>query len=321
MKLREADIKRLIAYAHTYVETPYERGASSHNNALFDCSSFIQHIFRHVNINLPRSSILQAAEPQGILLLPKKHKEITYKKGDVLFMASDRGHYFDEIFAQKHICIGHVGLYIGNGKIIHAHKSAHGVVVESLSELQKNTAYKTVAMRRYTEERPVYAVPPKSQYSAIHHIDWKDRSCGIVSLGMILLFYKKPIKNFDSLLKEGIKIKAYKETVGWIHEGLARLARTYKLHAETYDWNNDPVEEAFLKLFSFIEYGPVIVSVHKNFDPKEGGHLVVVTGYRDGYVYYNEPASRKNEPIKRKLTKEQFLHGWKRRMVALYIYS
>lgn len=318
MRLSTVETQKLIAYAQTFVKTPYERGANPQNNTSFDCSSFIQHIFQHSNIQLPRSSILQAAEPQGVLILPQKNK-VQYKKGDVIFMASDRGYYFDEIFAEKHLCIGHVGLYIGNDKIIHARQSKGGVIVEKFSEVQKKSHYKTVAIRRYTQERPIYNVPPRSQYIAIHHHDWKNKSCGVVSVGMILLFYKK-IVDLNVLLEQGLKMRAFKEPVGWIHKGLARLARKYNLHAKTYDWSTNPLEEAFLKLFSFIEYGPVIASVHKNFDPQEGGHLIVITGYKDGYVYYNEPASEKNQSIKRKIPKEKFLNGWKRRIVALYIY-
>ncbi len=319
MKLTQTQIKKLITYAQSYKGIPYERGASAQTKALFDCSSFIQHIFKHVGTTLPRSSILQAAEPQGVLLLPKKHKKIVYKKGDVIFMASDRGYYFDEVFAERHLCIGHVGLYIGNGKIINARKSAGGVVIESLSELQKDIAYKTVAVRRYTEERPVYAVPPRSQYIAIHHHAWKDKSCGIVSVGMILSFYKKRV-DLNVLLAQGLKLNAFKEPVGWIHQGLVRLAQLHKFQAKAYDWSKDSIEEAFLKLVSFLEEGPIIASIHKDFDPQNGGHLIVVTGYRDGLVYYNEPASRKGEPLKRKIIKEKFITGWKRRMVALYIH-
>jgi len=319
MKPSSKDIQKLIAYAKTFVGTPYERGAQSEKTKSFDCSSFIQHLFHRVGIDLPRSSILQAGHPEGVLIIPKQ-KHATYKSGDVLFMSSDRGFYFNELFANRHLCIGHVALYIGNGKVIHARQSKGGVVIESLQEVQKNKAYAIVAIRRYTQERPIYNVPTRSQYLHIHHHEWKDRACGIVSVGMVLLFYKKKIKNFNHLLHEGLKLKGYKDGVGWTHEGLVRLIKTYKLHAEAYDWNKDPAHEAFLKLVSFLEYGPIIASIHKDFDPKNDGHLIVVTGYKDGYIYYNEPASRKNESIKRKLTKEKFLNGWKRRMLAIYIH-
>ncbi len=319
MKLSNKQIQEMISYGKTLAGKPYERGSSTQNTAVFDCSSLMQHIFKKVKIDLPRSSILQAAEPQGILLIPTKNKPITYKRGDVLFMESDRGFYFDEIFGNKHLCIGHVGLYIGNNKILHARKSAGGVVIESLSQLQKDSHYKTVAVRRYTHDRPIYKVPTRSQYLHIHHREWKDRSCGIVSVGMVLLFYKK-IVTMDELLKQGLRAGAYKEPYGWTHAGLVSLAQKYKLHAAAYDWSKDIADEAFLKLVSFLEEGPVLASIHKDFDQKNGGHLIVITGFKDGIIYYNEPASKKGESIKRKISKEIFLEGWKKRMLAIYIH-
>lgn len=316
MKLSAAYTKKLIAYAKTLVGIPYERGAQEKNILSFDCSSFIQHVFRHVGIDLPRSSILQAAEPQGVLLLPQKNKTIAYRPGDVLFMSSDRGYYFDEIFAGKHLCVGHVALYIGNDRIIHSKKSAKGVVIESLKNLQKNKIYKTVAVRRYTKNRPVYAVPTKSQHT-IRNQFWKSHACGIVALGMVLTFYNKKFGTYDKLLNQGIKMKIRKEGVGWTHAGLVRLANTYGLRGNAYDWSDDSEHEAFLKMASFLEYGPVIASIHKNFNPKNGGHLIVLTGYKDGYVYYNEPNSIAQSHLKRKIKKDKFLAGWKQRIIQI----
>ena len=303
----------MIHYARSLAGVSYERGANDSRAHAFDCSSFTQHLFHRIGVELPRSSVLQAAEPQGVLLIP--HSALTYKPGDILFMSSDRGYYFDEAFAGKHICVGHTALYIGNGLIIHARQSAGGVVIEKLREVQKDPHYKTVAVRRYTVSRPIYNVPLRSQHLDITDSFWKQHACGIVSLGMVLAFYRKKFGTYDHLLRQGIRMKIRKEGVGWIHAGLARLAQTYGLSAKPYDWHRSLADDAFLKLASLLEYGPVIASIYKNFNPKNSGHLIVITGYRDGYFYYNEPDSPLAKTIKRKISKDRFMRGWKKRVI------
>ncbi len=314
--LSSKQVKDMIIYARSLAGVSYERGADiSHGNSL-DCSGFTQHIFQQVGIDLPRSSVLQAVEPQGILLVP--HSTISYKPGDLLFMSSDRGYYFDEAFAGKHVCVGHTALYIGNGLVIHARQSAGGVIIEKLKDLQKDPHYKTVAVRRYTVARPIYTVPARSQYHAISDLFWKQHSCGIVSLGMVLEFYKKNFKTYDQLLNQGIRMRIRQEGVGWIHAGLARLAQKYGLRGVSYDWYRNSDSDAFLKLTSLLEYGPVIASIYKNLNPKNGGHLIVVTGYTNGHIYYNEPDSHNIKIIRRKVSKDRFVRGWKKRVIWVH---
>ena len=64
---REEKIKKLIETAVSLIGRPYEYGAYLNPDAdkkiAFDCSSFIQYIFGKVGVELPRSTILQAAAP------------------------------------------------------------------------------------------------------------------------------------------------------------------------------------------------------------------------------------------------------------------
>ena len=102
---------RLISFAKILIGKPYKYGAALNEVPdFFDCSLFTQHIFNHVGIALPRSSILQAGE--GVSVEEFKNLDI----GDLIFFHGTIGHY-NEKFPEG---IGHVSLYIGDGKVIHA---------------------------------------------------------------------------------------------------------------------------------------------------------------------------------------------------------
>lgn len=114
---------KIIATGKQYIGTPYLFGASSWQTKTFDCSSFVQYIYRVHGISLPRSSREQAA----------MGTRVTYsqlKKGDLIFFhtASLSGTRVD-----------HVAVYIGNGQIIHAVPNG-GVQVSSLSGYWYQTA-------------------------------------------------------------------------------------------------------------------------------------------------------------------------------------
>ncbi|MEK7193821.1 MAG: C40 family peptidase [Patescibacteria group bacterium] len=135
--------EELVKIARSLMGRPYQRGAdSSGNPAYFDCSSLVQYIFRQLGIDLPRSSILQAASGKEINLSDG------LEVGDLIFMRSDRGYYDDESFGGRKIHIGHVVLYIGDGKIIHSQKSAGMVIEQNLDELIKEPNYEIALIKR-----------------------------------------------------------------------------------------------------------------------------------------------------------------------------
>lgn len=125
--------EKLFKTARKFIGRPYKYGAEIKKNdktTPLDCSLFTQMVFKEIGIELPRSSILQAT----------KGKEIFVKKdlrsGDLLFFEGERGHYRHDIFRNKKLYIGHVGIYTGNMNIIHATNNYKfsGVVEHSLYE-------------------------------------------------------------------------------------------------------------------------------------------------------------------------------------------
>lgn len=103
--------KKLLDTATQCIGAPYKYGATKSDipNA-FDCSLFVQYVFGSLNIELPRSTIEQAEI--GTLVSDISQLEI----GDLIFVHGTRGHY-NAKFPEG---IGHVVMYIGDGKVIHA---------------------------------------------------------------------------------------------------------------------------------------------------------------------------------------------------------
>ena len=100
--------KELVAYAKKYLGYKYVSGGSSPKTG-FDCSGFTKYVYGHFGYKLNRSSSAQANNGTYV-------KKSNLKVGDLL------------------IFTGHVGIYIGNNKFIHASNPSDGVKITSLSD-------------------------------------------------------------------------------------------------------------------------------------------------------------------------------------------
>jgi len=90
-----------VAYAYRKIGSPYVWGATGPN--AFDCSGLVQAAYRAAGIQLPRTSYAQIGAGRRV---PRSE----LRPGDLVFFY--RG-------------ISHVGIYVGNGQMIHApHPSA-----------------------------------------------------------------------------------------------------------------------------------------------------------------------------------------------------
>ncbi|WP_213654082.1 C40 family peptidase [Paenibacillus vini] len=96
----------LISYAKQFMGVPYDFGASTYEQSkAFDCSSFTRHVFKRFGISLPR-----LARDQARLGTPVERSNL--QTGDLIFFTVPGRFKNDKI-------PGHVGIYIGNGKMIH----------------------------------------------------------------------------------------------------------------------------------------------------------------------------------------------------------
>jgi cell wall-associated NlpC family hydrolase len=100
---------RVVTLARRYLGARYAWGGSS--PAGFDCSGFVMYVYSHVGVSLPHN-----AAKQYRYGAPVTRGQI--EPGDVVF--------FDDLH--------HTGIYIGDGRFIHARRSGHGVIISGLNE-------------------------------------------------------------------------------------------------------------------------------------------------------------------------------------------
>lgn len=157
-------------------------------------------------------------------------------------------------------------------------------------------------------------VPYYSQFVDVQDPFWMLRACGAVSLKMVSEFHGVDVPEILTLCNEARDRGGYHVTNGWVHDYLVLKAKELGL-------------EAFRKegLTSFDEiknhldvYGPVIVSVEKRVLEQTRFHLLVVTGYDDEFVYYNEPESTdKAKGQYRMCTEEVFMEYFRGKAIFI----
>jgi cell wall-associated NlpC family hydrolase len=102
----------LVSMARAQVGTKYVRGGQSPQSG-FDCSGLVRYVMGVVRVKLPRT----AAE-QAVAGAPVDRDTMSLQPGDLLtFGKGKRG-------------ASHIGIYVGNGRFVHA-SSVAGHVIES----------------------------------------------------------------------------------------------------------------------------------------------------------------------------------------------
>ena len=99
----------IAKYALQFVGNPYVHGGTSLTKGA-DCSGFVQQVYKHFNISLPRVSKDQALKGEKVAC-----NMGSLKAGDLIF--------YDHP-------VSHVAIYIGKGKIVHAKSTKAGIVTD-----------------------------------------------------------------------------------------------------------------------------------------------------------------------------------------------
>lgn len=153
-------IDEVLKLGPTLVGKPYVLGAQISYDAphKFDCSSLTAYLYAQAGVGIPRMTVDQ-------LIFGTPVTEAELAAGDLVFSNSGNGkiHYESiEFMPGTPVSEGvdHVGLYLGDGKVLHASRyNSDGVIVEPLKE---SRSFKTIiGMRRMVEneERFVVQVP------------------------------------------------------------------------------------------------------------------------------------------------------------------
>lgn len=108
--------QQIANYATKFVGNPYRWGGTSLTRGA-DCSGFIKAVYQKFGYNLPHSSSALRSKGTGVSSSNKK-------AGDVVCYS------------------GHVALYIGNNKIVHAANTRKGIIISKISYM------KVVSIRR-----------------------------------------------------------------------------------------------------------------------------------------------------------------------------
>lgn len=102
----------VVANAKKHLGTPYVWGGSTPKG--FDCSGFVQYVLKQSGISLPRTTTEQVKVGTAIA-------KSALQPGDLVFLQNT-----------YRAGVSHVGIYIGDGKMIHA-SSSKGVTISDLS--------------------------------------------------------------------------------------------------------------------------------------------------------------------------------------------
>ena len=117
----------VVNYACKFLGKPYVYGATGPNS--FDCSGLTQYVYRKFGTELTRTTYTQGK--QGVRVDRKN-----LKAGDLVFFNTQGS-------------LSHVGIYMGNGKFIHAPRSGKPVMISSLADGYYSQRFET-ARRIFT---------------------------------------------------------------------------------------------------------------------------------------------------------------------------
>jgi peptidoglycan DL-endopeptidase CwlO len=101
---------RVAQLSRRYLGIPYRWGGSSPSTG-FDCSGFVMYLYRKVGVSLPHNAAMQYGYGRAV-------SRGNLRPGDLVFFNG----------------LGHVGIYLGGGRFIHAPSSGDVVKVSSLSD-------------------------------------------------------------------------------------------------------------------------------------------------------------------------------------------
>lgn len=112
----------IVEFAKKYLGYKYVSGGASPATG-FDCSGFTTYVYKNFGITLSRTSTAQASNGTAV-------QKSNLKQGDLVIFNNS-----------SNTKVGHVGIYIGDNKFIHAANPSKGVIITALSDSYYSARY------------------------------------------------------------------------------------------------------------------------------------------------------------------------------------
>ena len=117
-------VDKVLNFAHQQLGKPYVWGAQGPNS--FDCSGLIYYVYKNAaNITLPRTSVEQSKFGTTV-------SKSNLKAGDLVFFDTS---------GPNNGAVSHVGIYAGEGQLIHASSSNKKIVKVNMETSYWNNTY------------------------------------------------------------------------------------------------------------------------------------------------------------------------------------
>lgn len=116
------DGNKIVSFAQQYLGYRYVLGGTTPSSG-FDCSGFVYYVFNSNGYSISRSLYAQASTGTAV-------SKSELQPGDVVFFNNTSSG-----------ALGHVGIYIGDGMMVHAANSKRGVVTDTINSGYYNTYY------------------------------------------------------------------------------------------------------------------------------------------------------------------------------------
>ncbi len=158
IKIDLIDLARLCIGHSTH-----RRGARPHEApAVVDCSSLVKWLFGEYGVWLPRRTIQQRELGHEV--------SECFEAGDVVFRSSRQNWFRNH---ERCAGTGHVGIYLGDRRIIHAANTKKGVVEDSLEDFLGNEPGSFRGARRYIgPETLVFKIPKNIDVETSDDLRW-----------------------------------------------------------------------------------------------------------------------------------------------------
>jgi len=119
----EYNKENMLLNAKKYLGGKYVWGGTKPEG--FDCSGYMQYIYKKEGVSIPRTAYAQSK-------VGKEVSRYNLKKGDLLFFLTDK---------KRGIPVTHVGMYIGDGKFIHAASKRKGIIITPFEESRYSSLF------------------------------------------------------------------------------------------------------------------------------------------------------------------------------------